>query len=70
MKSYLITDPFLYSSNPKISSKKLLDALELKTPDFIYIRDKQTKNYREIALDIKKAKNLGLHVEKSGACVL
>jgi len=54
MKSYLITDPTFYSSTPKIFLKKLLHVIELKTPDFICIRDKQTKNYRDIVLEIKK----------------
>ena len=70
MKSYLITDLFFYGSNPKIFSKKLLDILELKTSNVICISDKQTKNHGEMALDIKKSKNLGLHVEKLGAYVL
>jgi thiamine-phosphate pyrophosphorylase len=54
MKSYLITDPSFYTTEPKIFSKKLLHVIELKTPDFICVRDKQTKNYRDIALEIKK----------------
>lgn len=54
MKSYLITDPSLYSSNPKIFSKKLLSIIQAKSPDFICIRDKVTDNYKDIALEVKK----------------
>ncbi len=57
MKSYLITDPSYYTSNPKIFSKKLLHVIEKKSPDFICIRDKKTNNYREIALEVKKSVN-------------
>ncbi len=54
MKSYLITDPFFYSSDPKNFSKKLLHVIKTKAPNFVCIRDKQTDNYRDIALIIKK----------------
>lgn len=54
MKSYLITDPAFYTSNPNIFSKKLSHIIKIKSPDFICIRDKTTENYRSLALEIKK----------------
>jgi thiamine-phosphate pyrophosphorylase len=57
MKSYLITDQSFYTSNPKTFSKTLLDVIKDKTPDFICIRDKKTKNYEELALEVKKSIN-------------
>jgi len=66
MKSYLITDPSFYTSNPKIFSKKLLHIIEKSTPDFICIRDKNTYDYENIALEIKKKinhKKIFLHTD-------
>jgi thiamine-phosphate pyrophosphorylase len=57
MKSYLITDPSYYTSNPKILSKKLQYIIKEKSPDFICIRDKKTENYRDIVLEVKKKIN-------------
>ena len=54
MQSYLITDPFFYTSNPKIFSEKLLQIIEKKYPDFICIRDKKTDNYNELVLEVKR----------------
>ena len=54
MKSYLITDPFFYTSNSKTFTKKLLLVIENTFPDFICIRDKVTNNYKDIALEVKK----------------
>ncbi len=53
MKSYLITDPSFYTSNPKKLSKKLLHVIDNLSPDFICIRDKKTDNYKDIALEVK-----------------
>jgi len=66
MKSYLITDPSFYTSNPKVLSKKLLHVIEKKSPDFICIRDKKTNNYDKIALEVKnsvKHKKILLHTD-------
>ncbi len=57
MKSYLITDPSFYTSNPNTFLNKLLYTIENKSPDFICIRDKKTKNYEKIALSVKKSIN-------------
>jgi len=54
MKSYLITDPSFYSSNPKIFSEKLLQVIQSTKPDFVCIRDKKTDNYKAIALEVKR----------------
>lgn len=98
MKQYLITDPSFYSSNPQTFTQKLQEVLSTYKPDFICLRDKQTDDYKALALafnriktdaksllhtdyklafklgfygvhipsnrfeDIKKAKDLGLHV--------
>ena len=66
MKSYLVTDPSFYTSNPKIFSKKLLHVIEDKSPDFICIRDKKTDNYKDIVLEVKKSikhKKILLHTD-------
>ncbi|WP_458701432.1 thiamine phosphate synthase [Sulfurospirillum sp. 1307] len=61
MKSYLITDPSFYTSNPKILEKKLLHVDSTKKPDFICLRDKITtdfyslaKTFSELKLNAKK----------------
>ncbi|MBL0687635.1 MAG: thiamine phosphate synthase [Sulfurospirillum sp.] len=54
MKKYLITDPLFYSSKPKIVLKKLLTVMKTTTPDFVCIRDKTVKNYRDIAREVQK----------------
>lgn len=54
MKQYLITDPTFYTNEPKIFSKKLLHVINIKNPDFICLRDKQTSNYEQLACEFKK----------------
>jgi len=54
MISYLITDPSFYTSTPKIFCKKLLHVIVKKSPDFICIRDKQTDDYRALALEVRQ----------------
>ena len=64
MKSYLITDPSFYTSNPKKLSNKLLHVIDDLSPDFICIRDKKTDNYKDIAIEVKhviKHKKILLH---------
>ena len=66
MKSYLITDPTFYSSNPKIFLNRLLHKVETISPDFICIRDKITNNYKAIAVEVKKnirQKKVFLHTD-------
>jgi len=66
MKSYLITDPSFYSSNPKTFSQKLLNVIKTKSPDFICIRDKVADNYKAIAQEVKKNiehKKIFLHTD-------
>ncbi len=48
MKSYLITDPQYYSSNPKIFKSVLQKALKLNMPDMICFRDKSSINTEEL----------------------
>jgi thiamine-phosphate pyrophosphorylase len=54
MKKYLITDPLYYTSAPKIFFKKLLHVVDSIAPDFICLRDKETNNYRDLAVELKK----------------
>ena len=54
MKSYLITDPSFYTSNPQAFSNKLSYVIKDKSPDFICIRDKKTAHYEDIAKEVKK----------------
>lgn len=57
MKKYLITDPSFYTSDPKLFSKKLIHVIDKLNPDFICIRDKKTKNYKDIVEEVKKTIN-------------
>lgn len=73
MKSYLITDPSFYTSNPKKFSQKLLHIIQTKSPDFICLRDKTTDNYKEIAMEVKKTiehEKVLLHSDYELACEL
>jgi thiamine-phosphate pyrophosphorylase len=54
MKSYLITDPLYYTSNTKTFTTKLLYAIKNKSPDFIRLRDKQSTDYKKLAILFKK----------------
>ena len=56
MKSYLITDPSFYTSNPEIFKQKLLHVADKTNPDFICLRDKQTKDYNSLAVVFKQMK--------------
>ncbi len=47
--SYLITDPKYYTNNPLEFEKKLKSILKVKKIDFACFRDKESKNFEEIA---------------------
>jgi len=49
MKSYLITDPSIYSSDINIFEKKLNTTIQNNNIDFICFRDKSSSNYKELA---------------------
>lgn len=48
-KSYLITDPKYYSSNPELFSKNLKKVLSKHKADIVCFRDKETQNFKELA---------------------
>ncbi len=52
IKSYLITDPLFYTSDPKTVLKKLLHVKMKYCPDYICLRDKQSLNYPLLAQSI------------------
>jgi thiamine-phosphate pyrophosphorylase len=54
IKSYLITDPSFYSSEPSLFTTKLTDVLKNNNVDFICLRDKQTNDYKSLAKTFKK----------------
>lgn len=58
MKSYLITDPNIYSSNITTFEKHLNSVIINNNIDFICFRDKQSSNYEQLANSyVKIAKN-------------
>jgi len=49
LKSYLITDPIYYSNNIKQFKQSLIKSLEKNKVDIACFRDKQSKNFEELA---------------------
>ena len=54
MKSYLITDPSFYGSEISTFVDNLTSVVKKFSPDYILLRDKETKNYRDLAYHFKK----------------
>lgn len=54
IKSYLITDPLLFGETPKALRASLTAAIEKHSPDFVCLRDKNTKNYEALAREVMK----------------
>lgn len=52
IKSYLITDPSFYTSDPQICLEKLLHAKKQYQPDYICLRDKCNADYKTLATHI------------------
>jgi len=50
VKQYLITDPSAYGSLPEALERSLETAFSKSFPDFALFRDKQTSDYRSLAL--------------------
>lgn len=75
MRSYLITSPQHYGTSAQEFSKKLERAFVTHMPDFALYRDKESKNYRELAeIFVQKCLNFGidgfLHQDIDLACEL
>lgn len=49
IKSYLITDPSLFGSSPETLCSNLSRSIEKHQPDFICLRDKNSKDYPALA---------------------
>jgi thiamine-phosphate pyrophosphorylase len=49
MKSYLITDPSIYTNNPKKFEEILTSIINKNNIDYICFRDKISSNYKELA---------------------
>jgi len=61
MKSYLITDPSIYSNDINIFEKTLNNKIKNNKIDFICFRDKSSTNYKELAklfIKISKQNNI------------
>lgn len=50
LKSYLITDPKYYSNNKDLFKKNLTKVLQRNKVDIICFRDKESNNFKELAL--------------------
>lgn len=49
IKSYFITDPSIIGSNPESLTMALPQIIKKHSPDYICLRDKNNKNYAELA---------------------
>jgi thiamine-phosphate pyrophosphorylase len=61
MKSYLITDPSIYTNNINDFENTLNYTIQNNNIDFICFRDKESSNYKQLAIslvDISKSNNI------------
>ncbi len=50
MKKYLITSPEFYTDTPSLFAQKLEVQIQKHRPDFVLLRDKETANYKALAI--------------------